>query len=326
MKSLLRARVLVPAALMVLAVAAAIVFYVHHHTGQRADRSFDASVAQPAYTDRHPKVLFDEAHQNFHTTGGRYRPFVRLITNDGYEVTANKQAFSSALLSGYDILIIANAQGAGDDEQRASSAFTEAECDAVRAWVEAGGSLLLIADHYPMGSAAERLAQRFAVSFSNGSTEDPKQHDPQSSDTSQLLFTRENGLLADHAITRGRVAAEQVSRVMTFTGTSSAVPAEAVALLRLSETAVDLAPTVKMERKGGDTFTTVTYENPSPAAGRAQGLALEFGRGRVVVLGEAAMLTAQLTRDDKPFGMQVAGIDNRQFALNVMHWLSRLLN
>jgi hypothetical protein len=53
---------------------------------------------------------------------------------------------------------------------------------------------------------------------------------------------------------------------------------------------------------------------------------LQFGKGRVVVLGEAAMLTAQLTRDDKPFGMQVAGIDNRQLALNIMHWLSRLLN
>ena len=326
MKGWLRVRVLLPAALGLLALAAAVAFYVHSNTGQRADRSFDASVANPAYTERRPKVLFDEAHNNFHTANGRYRPFARLITNDGYEVTANKKVFSGDSLAGYHVLVIANAQGAGDDEQRANSAFTEAECDAVRAWVEAGGSLLLIADHDPMGSAAERLAQRFGVSFSNGSTEDAQRHDPQSSDTSQLVFTRENGLLADHAITRGRSPAEQINRVMTFTGTSLAGPVEAVALLRLSEAAVDLAPTVKVERKGGDTFTTVTYENPTSAAGRAQGLALEFGKGRVVVLGEAAMLTAQLTRDDKPFGMQVPGIDNRQLALNLMHWLSRLLN
>lgn len=54
---------------------------------QVADPNFDASVARPAYTDKHPKVLCDEAHRNFHTTTGRYKPFVNLITNDGYQVT-----------------------------------------------------------------------------------------------------------------------------------------------------------------------------------------------------------------------------------------------
>jgi hypothetical protein len=61
------------------------------------------------------------------------------------------------------------------------------------------------------------------------------------------------------------------------------------------------------------------------AAGRAQGLALEFGKGRVVVLGEAAMLTAQVALRGFRFGMNVPGIDNRQLALNIMHWLSGLL-
>jgi hypothetical protein len=56
---------------------------------------------------------------------------------------------------------------------------------------------------------------------------------------------------------------------------------------------------------------------------------MEFGRGRVIVLGEAAMLSAQLgispNRTEK-MGMNVPGTDNRQFALNIMHWLSRLLD
>jgi len=65
---------------------------------------------------------------------------------------------------------------------------------------------------------------------------------------------------------------------------------------------------------------------PVSAAGRAQGLTMSFGKGRVVVLAEAAMLSAQLAaRDGKPFGMNRAGIDNRQLALNIMHWLSALL-
>jgi hypothetical protein len=50
--------------------------------------------------------------------------------------------------------------------------------------------------------------------------------------------------------------------------------------------------------------------------------------GRVVVLGEAAMLSAQVARlpdgSEIKMGMNVAGNDNRQFALNVLHWLSGL--
>jgi hypothetical protein len=39
------------------------------------------------------------------------------------------------------------------------------------------------------------------------------------------------------------------------------------------------------------------------------------------------MLSAQLIGPDRrPFGMNRSGIDNRQFALNVMHWLSGLLD
>jgi hypothetical protein len=38
------------------------------------------------------------------------------------------------------------------------------------------------------------------------------------------------------------------------------------------------------------------------------------------------MLSAQLHRFDKrPIGMNVSGYDNRQLALNIMHWLTRLL-
>jgi hypothetical protein len=58
-------------------------------------------------------------------------------------------------------------------------------------------------------------------------------------------------------------------------------------------------------------------------AGDSQGLAFEFGQGRVVVLGEAGMLTAQV-EGGKPFGFNETK-ENRQFALNLMHWLTRLL-
>src|SRR5438876_8057923 len=132
---------------------------------QIADPNFDAKVTHPAYVKNGPKVLFDEAHNNFHTASGRYKPFADLITNDGYQVTPNKQKFSAETLKGYDILLISNALGAPrmNMPDAGNPAFAEAECDAVRDWVRAGGSLLLIADHAPMGAANQILAWRFSV-------------------------------------------------------------------------------------------------------------------------------------------------------------------
>jgi hypothetical protein len=97
--------------------------------------------------------LFDEAHNNFHTAGGRYKPFADLIANDGYQVAPNKQRFAKQTLEGFDVLVVANALGSHDlDAQEASNpAFTESECDAVRGWVRNGGTLLLVADHAPRG-------------------------------------------------------------------------------------------------------------------------------------------------------------------------------
>lgn len=292
---------------------------------QMADPDFDTQVVRPAYVDKHPKILFDEAHKNIHVMDKGYKPFVSLISNDGYQITANKAPFSQKTLSGVSVLVIANAVGPSD-LLADHSAFTGAECDAVRDWVRAGGALLLITDHAPTGAAAENLAQRFGVGMSKGMTEDAQNHDTASGDTSQLLFTRDSGLLPDHPITQGRDASEKVNRVMTFTGQSLKAPDDAIAFLKLADSAMDRPATVKVEKSGGDTRVMVTYGDPEPAKGHAQAVALPFGKGRVVVLGEAAMLTAQLDgKTKKPFGMNVQGVDNRQLALNIMHWLTGAL-
>lgn len=291
---------------------------------QVADRDFDTTVAQPAFTVEHPRVLFDEAHRNIHTADGLYQPFADLIRNDGFDLISNQKPFSEESLSGHRILVIANALGPNDSND--SSAFTADECDAVRSWVEAGGSLLLITDHAPTGSAAQDLAQRFGVQMSKGFTEDSVNCDRSSGDFSQLLFTRENGLFAEHPIISGRKEAERVNRVMTFTGQSLKGPEFASGFLTLGTTAVNRPPSIRVEKSGGDTRVIIEYGDPVPAHGHAQGLALQFGRGRIVMLGEAAMLTAQLDgRTKQPFGMNVHGIDNRQLALNIMHWLAGIL-
>src|SRR5262249_50966053 len=131
-----------------------------------------------------------------------------------------------------------------------------------------------------------------------------------------LIFSAENKLLGDHAITKGRNDKEKVSRIVSFTGQSLKGPEGSVAFLKLSDSAVDRLPP--------------DLTKSASAAGRAQGVAFKLGKGRVVVLGEAAMLSAQIIpdkdKDKEPrrMGMNFPGIDNRQLVLNLMHWLSGL--
>jgi hypothetical protein len=284
---------------------------------QVADPDFNTAVANPTYTKKHPKVVVDEAHNNFHTAGGRYKPFADLITNDGYVVSAGTKKFSKDSLKGIDVLVISNALGSPNmgSPEASNPAFTDAECDSVRDWIRSGGRLLLIADHAPMGAANEKMGQRFGVDMSKGSTGDPSNFDVESQNQGFIKYNLENNLLGDHPITRGRDRNERISRIIAFTGQSLKGPDGSVAFMKLADTAIDVSP----PSQGAPRKQT-------SAAGRSQGIAFKFGRGRVVVLGEAAMLTAQLAGPQKnKFGMNRAGIDNRQLAMNIMHWLSGAL-
>lgn len=288
-------------------------------TQQIADPDFDSTVDKPTFREKRPKVMFDEGHHNFHTAAGRYKPFADLITNDGYRVTPSKAKFTKQSLEGYDVLVIANALGAEEmtDPKAADPAFTDEECDAVRNWVDGGGSLLLITDHYPMGATAENLGRQFGVQMSRAWTIDEKNYE-KSGDLCWLIFSRENKLLGDHPIIQGRRQGETIRRVTTFIGQSLKGPEGSVAFLKLADTAED-----------ADGYPPEGKKRVS-AAGRAQGVALKVGKGRVVVLGEAAVLSAQVLKEPgkEPYrtGMTFPGSDNRQLALNIMHWLSRVLD
>jgi hypothetical protein len=279
---------------------------------QQADPEFNTSVEKPAYKREGPRVMFDEAHHNFHTTEGRYKPFVDLMINDGYRVIRNRQSFSKQTLNSYKILVIANALGAEEDDDAGAddSAFSADEITAVHDWVKDGGALLLIADHAPFGGAAAVLANKFGVDMSKGYTFDPE--NSAANLPTQLIFSRENKLLATHPITEGRNEKERVNLVRSFTGQSLKGPEGSAGILNLASTAFDRP--------------TFGAETSSSAAGRTQAVAFKFGKGRVVVQGEAAMLSAQISGVDKhPMGMNVPGNDNRQYALNLMHWLSGIL-
>jgi hypothetical protein len=257
----------------------------------------------------HPRIVIDEAHNNFHTLNGRYKPFADLLRNDGYAVTAGRSKFDRAYLAGVEILVIANARGGDGAPAAANAAFSRQECTAVRAWITRGGNLLLIADHAPFGHAAHQLAARLGIEMGEGHVFDTNHSIGESS---ILVFSRENGLLPENAIERGRNTSERITRVIAFEGQSLSVSADAIPLLTLGASARESSSVEQMEAAVG-----------VPVGGRAQGLAVKIGRGRVVAMGEAAMFSAQLLKipgqPDFRFGMNTPNNDNKQFVLNVLH-------
>jgi hypothetical protein len=278
---------------------------------QTADPHFDARVEKPTFTKNFPRVLFDEAHYNLDTTNNRYKPFADLLFNDGYHFAVNRQLFTKASLASHKILIIVNPLGGEDmdDEGADGPAFSPAECEVVSDWVRGGGALLLIADHGPFASATEILAKQLGVEMGKSAVMDPTNADKELNSPDAIVYSRENHLLADSSITNGRSDAERVNRVIVFGGQSLKGPQGSDVLLKLADSATD-------ENAG----------KPAATAGRTQGIAFRLGKGRVVVLADAAMLSAQVTgSDNQPVGMNVANIDNRQLALNIMHWLSGIL-
>jgi hypothetical protein len=195
-----------------------------------------------------------------------------------------------------------------DEETAGEPAFTADECNALEDWVRDGGSLLLIVDAAPFSSAAETLAKKLGVEMSKGHVADQANSDKESGDPSIIVYSRENRLLGESSITSGRGGAERVERVMLFTGQSLKGPESSDVFLKLADTAID---------------STSTAEKKLSVAGRAQGIAFRLGKGRVLVLADSAIVSAQVTgSDNQPFGMNIPGIDNKQLTLNIMHWLS----
>ena len=95
---------------------------------QVSDPDFSTRVEHPAFMKRHPRVGIDEAHRNFHTRNGRYKPFADLMQSDGFVVAA-APVLSASELKSIDVLIISNAMR--EDQQRGAmgSAFTPEEWD-----------------------------------------------------------------------------------------------------------------------------------------------------------------------------------------------------
>ncbi len=274
---------------------------------QAVDSSFHPGVERPAYrAGTGPVVLFDEAHNSSHSLSRSFRPFAELLRLDGYRVGPLQTKLGDTALAGADILVIVNvlaAENVGNWKLPTPSAYTADEIESVRQWVSDGGSLLLVADHMPFPGATAELARALGFDFVNNFAIDTATWDP-------IVFRRRDESLARHPITDG------IDSVATFTGQAFRAGDPAIApLLTFGPGIVTYEPAVAWEFDGVPA---------SAAAGMLQGAARTFGAGRVVVLGEAAMLTAQVTGPARrPMGMNAPVAEqNQRFVLNLMRWLA----
>ena len=279
---------------------------------QQTTLAYHPHLANPAYGLNGPVVAIDEAHSNFHTLGGRYAPFGALASADGYRVERSTVPFSPESLRGIDVLVIANAL----PPKRNMPAFSPDEIEAVKQWVAAGSSLLLIADHAPFGTAAAPLAAAFGVEMGRGFVVATQNGQA----TANIRYSGKD--LGIHPIINGRYPKEHIRAVTAFTGQSLAGPPSATSIL--------IIPAGALEVEHDSDIDSLARGGSAPAqkaGGRSQLLALPFGKGRLVVSGEAAMFTAQrLGRNPvRSMDMGLMVDDDRQFALNVLHWLSRLV-
>lgn len=274
---------------------------------QSTDDKWMPRVPVQAFAAPGPVLAVDDAHREFHTLAGRFAPFGRLATADGYDVLPFSRRLGVADLARVDILVIANALPV----RGGASAFSPDDVRILRDWVSGGGSLLLIADHAPFGEASAPLARAFGVEMGDGYA--VVRQDGQL--RANIEFRGNN--LGNHPILLGNAGSRRVRSVRSFTGQSLSTPPGATALLVLPQDALEVPDERSIEElRRGEPITA------AHVGGRAQCVALEFGRGRVVIAGEAAMFTVQRAYD-RDIGLVSA--DDQAFVLNVLHWLSRRL-
>lgn len=280
---------------------------------QAPDSEFRFANANPAFAvGTGPRVCMDLAHNNFQSAArnpGTYQPLGELLHGDGYRVRESQDSLTAETLKGCDLLVIAAAYGANDRywSYPRVSAFTRAEIMSLYRWLRDGGGLLLITDHTPAPGAAAELGQLLGVIVMDGLAR-------LRSDTFPDVFARTRGEVVEHAVFRGRGKPERVDSVATFHGQAFRASSAWSPLLQFGAASTGYMPFVDIPRTQWPHFSLDGWLH---AAARS------VGKGRVVWLGEVSTCTAL----HGPLGMNhPTATQNAQFCLNVIRWLSRLLD
>jgi len=274
-------------------------------------------------------VFIDEFHYNNITYSGWFKPFANLLNENGYYARSSTDIFTTKILEGrVDVLVITNAlawENRADWSLPTPSAFTDSEIEAVRKWVETGGSLLLIADHMPFPGAAAKLAAAFGINFNNGFAIDTEVVSiPKKCNRGGTfhIFRQSDGSLTNHIINSGTSMENQIDSVATFTGQAFQGDAETQPLFIFGSSAISIMPEESWIWINQNDTTIISVD------GWYQGAVKDYGSGRAAFFGETEMFSETTCGIlNNPTGMNApAGSQNRQFILNLFLWLTNRLD
>jgi len=273
------------------------------------DTLFNPQLTNPAFLDKNgPTIHIDAAHNNYHTASERFAPFARVLLNDGYRVSENFDKLLDENLDKIKLLVISNALNKANDGNWSNpcpSAFSDDEINSINSWVKNGGRLMLIADHMPFSGAAQKLAASFGFAMCNCFAMDNRRRNPE-------IFFRSNATLYENEITNGQSATQKVDSIATFTGSAFTIPPEAIPIIKLKDYTI-LTPDQAWR------FTDETpFENSEHYF---QAAALNYGKGKLILMGEAAMFTAQIAGNQKVGMNSESAKNNVRLLRNAIQWL-----
>jgi hypothetical protein len=132
-------------------------------------------------------------------------------------------------------------------------------------------------------------------------------------------FTRASGTLQDNIITNGRNSSERIDSITIFTGHAFLPLRPVTSIIKFNDDHLVYFPNPPGDFKADTPFID--------ASGLMNSVFFSHGKGRVVIVGEAAMFSAQLTGPQKSkMGMnEPAAKYNPQFLLNIIHYLDGIL-
>jgi hypothetical protein len=284
---------------------------------QAPDYNYISKKILPVYpTGKGPVIYFDEAHNNIHTLNDRLLVTGNLLERDGYIVKPLKsKLFSKEVLRKCKIFVISNAlndKNVDDWTNPTFSAFTEDEIENIKNWVGGGGSLLLIIDHMPIPGAAYNLAKKFGFELRNGHAKAQPEKDN--------YFYRAKNTLSENIITNGRNHSERIDSILSFDGSGFIIPEDATSILTFDSTYYQWDP-----KSVWDLISVKPYS----INGFSQAAFKKFGKGKIVIYGEAMMFTAQLGAGLSwiKLGMNSEKCPNNyRLFLNTIHWLDGLMD
>jgi hypothetical protein len=273
----------------------------------------------PVYSfNKGPIIYIDEYHNNDMSLNNNMFPLIEVLKKDGYQIKPLNESISELSLENVEILVIIGALHKTNIDNwklPTPSAFDDKEIDLLLQWIQDGGNLLLVADHMPFPGAVKKLSSRLGVKWYNGFVID-------SVNWGMSTFSKKDRTLKYHYLLDGLNFNEKVNSVSTYYGSGFKIKDSTISGIFAFDDSNTVSYQTSEAWKMFPNTPIISSDDLFQAA------VLTRGNGRVALVGEASLFSAQFVGGDKnPVGLNFPNDNqNLQFVLNLFHWLSRAID